>query len=69
MYEGQSPLTLTCLRYVVLMLALTIFCVMNENIKHCFVNKFQLAENLSSKKPKTANLLFLTMACSGVYLS
>ncbi len=48
MYEGQSLLTLTCLRYVVLMLALTIFCVMNKNIKHCFENKFQLVENSSS---------------------
>lgn len=40
-YEGQS---LSCLRDVVLMLALKIFCVMNKNIKRCFENKSQLVE-------------------------
>lgn len=44
-YEGQSLPTLSCLRYVVLVLALKIFCVMNKNIKHCFENKSQLVEN------------------------
>ena len=51
MRDNPFP-TLTCLRYVALMLALKIFCVMDKNIKHCFENKFQLVENSSSEGKK-----------------
>lgn len=53
MYEGLSLSTLTCLRYVELMLALKIFCVMNKNINHCLENKSQLMENSSSEGKST----------------
>lgn len=47
-YEGRFLPTLASLRYVVLVLALKIFCVMDKNIKHCFENKSQLVESWSS---------------------
>lgn len=61
MYVGQSLFTLTCLRYAILMLAITIFCVMNKNIKHCFENKFQRVENLSTAcSTCSGKVLFIT---------
>ena len=43
----DNHLTQKLFSHVALMLAFTIFCVMDKNIKQCFENKFPLVENPS----------------------